>query len=324
MEVKSISMLTLLFLGNLQHSEGISGHFLEKFQNRQSMTESLGLISEDAETWQHRRDRQRRQMIVQEDVYRNHKNMGPPKDFWQFHYEPTFSCPAEERMGSAGDGGKWVCEPYQLTKKAESANQDEGCLVYSVGSSGRYDFEQSVFDSISEKCEIHTFDLANWTQYTDVAPPSFMNYHVRTVGPEPNTPIPAIVKQLGHVNRTIDLFKIDCEGCEWETYKTWLGSGVDIRQILVEVHGGVWPGGGAMSGHPPPEVHDFFRTLFQLGYVVFHKEPNISGCQGACVEYAFVKLDPSFSQLTGYYNTLSGMTEQEASWDVAHAQARLT
>ena len=42
------------------------------------------------------------------------------------------------------------------------------------------------------------------------------------------------VKELGHENRVIDILKIDCEGCEWFTYKDWLE--FDIRQILVETH----------------------------------------------------------------------------------------
>lgn len=296
MEAKSIFMFTVLFLGNVHHSQGV--HLSNGLGPALALSESENLIEESATSWQHRRDRQARQMAVQARMHRNQPVLSPPRDFWQIHYEPTFSCPAEERMGEPGDGGKWVCEPYKLTEKAGTG---AGCLVYSVGSSGRYDFEAAVHETISPACEIHTFDLAHWSAYTKREPPSYMNYHIKKVGPAPDTPIPSIVRELGHVNRTIDLFKIDCEGCEWDTYKTWLGSGVDIRQILVEVHGGVWPGGGSLSGHPTPEVHDFFRHLFQLGYVIFHKEPNIQGCSGSCVEFAFVKLAPSFSQLKGYY-----------------------
>mmetsp|Transcript_75631 Transcript_75631/g.210096 ORF Transcript_75631/g.210096 Transcript_75631/m.210096 type:complete len:107 (-) Transcript_75631:48-368(-) len=41
---------------------------------------------------------------------------------------------------------------------------------------------------------------------------------------------------LGHdASRTIDLLKIDCEGCELSTLRDW--THLDIRQILIEVHG---------------------------------------------------------------------------------------
>lgn len=69
-------------------------------------------------------------------------------------------------------------------------------------------------------------------------------------------------KRLGHVNRTIDVFKIDCEGCEWDSYKDWITA--DIRQIQVETH--MVKGAKTLA---------FFDELQRHNFVMFHKEPNI-------------------------------------------------
>ena len=142
-----------------------------------------------------------------------------------------------------------------------------------------------------------------------------------------------IVKELGHVGRQIDLFKvrravgraarvvadlgwlcrtrstdlpwptclhqIDCETCEWETYREWFGQGVDIKQILIELHQGT-----EFDENLPPNwdkgrgvpAHALLSHLEGLGYVVFHKEPNTFGCKGSCIEYALIKLDAAFRQ----------------------------
>ena len=59
--------------------------------------------------------------------------------WWQYYYEPTFSCPFEERIGAVGEGGKWICDPYKLRSGGPTAGDGNGpapCLVYSVGSHG--------------------------------------------------------------------------------------------------------------------------------------------------------------------------------------------
>ena len=90
------------------------------------------------------------------------------------------------------------------------------------------------------------------------------------------------IMQVGHTGRTIDIFKIDCEGCEYDTVRHWFGAGVDIRQVLVELH---WK-----SEEKAKDFHSFMESM---GYVIFHKEPNtLSG--GECIEYAYIKLSEHF------------------------------
>jgi hypothetical protein len=88
-----------------------------------------------------------------------------------------------------------------------------------------------------------------------------------------------IVKLLGHDNcRAIDIFKTNCEGCEWETLKN-NPSIPTMQQILVETH------------HNPLTAVPFFNGLTNNGYVMFHKEPNIQFGGGRCVECVLLKLD---------------------------------
>ena len=97
-----------------------------------------------------------------------------------------------------------------------------------------------------------------------------------------------IIQSLGHESRTIDIFKIDCEGCEWESYAGWF-EGPKIRQIQVELHG-------------ITKAHELMQHAYKNGYAIFHKEPNTLGCGGSCIEYAFLKLNKSCCQkLSGHF-----------------------
>jgi hypothetical protein len=37
--------------------------------------------------------------------------------------------------------------------------------------------------------------------------------------------------ELNHTGRTIDVFKIDCEGCEWNTYNIWFEAPVGLYKL---------------------------------------------------------------------------------------------
>ena len=96
------------------------------------------------------------------------------------------------------------------------------------------------------------------------------------------------VKLLGHEDLdVIDIFKIDCELCEWDTYMDWLADGIPLlHQIQVETHG--VPGEKALG---------FFDTFEAAGYLRYHKEANIllaEQCRkfGLCLEYGMVKVRP--------------------------------
>jgi len=257
------------------------------YQDRQlSRDESYNFFEDTSESWAARKKVHLTQMKLQQknkDVLKACTNP-MSNTFWDAHYEPSFSCAHQRRVGRWGDGGKWVCDPHTIAQKATSKDR---CLVYSIGSRGEYGFEQSVHNEISASCEIVTVDLQHWSKYTERTPPDYVKYHVHEIGPakKGKTDISALVKLLNHSNRVIELFKIDIEGSEWRTYKSWLGEGVFIRQIQVEVHG----------LHEGVRVaHDFFKFLFDSGYVIFHKEPNLECYK--CVEYSFIKLRPSFSE----------------------------
>ena len=204
-------------------------------------------------------------------------------------YEPEWICDLEKRVGideiSVGDGPKFVCGPELL-------QQEDSCLVYSIGSSYNFQFEEGM-KRFAPNCEYHTFDgTMNLT--TRPLPEGlrekgifFHNWNLGTAtnvnarGMSTKT-IKDIIDELHHAQKKISVFKIDCEGCEYSVLPQVIdlvaSSYVAIDQIQVEMH-----------GTDPAKIQALFQTFRKGNYMVFHKERNHWGCNGyLCVEYAFI------------------------------------
>ena len=270
------------------------------------------------------------------------------RKFYAQQGHPIFSCPHMTRVGGLGEGPKWVCHPRGLlllnqqqyydasTSTSNTATTSKNdCLVYSIGSAGDYKFELGLAQLLDNHCEIHVFDPGPFAHvayetthrifYHQWGLTSSYNHDSYTIanvqkgvdGTRLQT-LAETMRVLGHQGRRIDILKIDCEGCEFVTFRDW--TTMDVRQILVETHGlgeesaGVVHSRKGAAGRTnkymnnslhqksdnPPEDTTIVGLLTHLqdeGYALFSKEPNMF-VGGSCVEFGFVKLRADFWKRT--------------------------
>lgn len=189
-----------------------------------ALNQSLGFFDDiPEEEWKYRQ-----QIAIDRWDHRRGNFMSEAKKpfaLWYLNnYEPFFSCPLERRVLGVGEGPKWVCDPHRIAKAAKRRSQ--GCLVYSVGSHGKFNFESGIQELIPD-CEIHVFDPGNYAKQT----PARYNFHQwaltsswvkdwvpmlsnRTLhntmfmADERLKTFQQTVKALGHENRVIDILKV--------------------------------------------------------------------------------------------------------------------
>lgn len=209
-----------------------------------------------------------------------------------FNWDPYFQCPHLRKIGGLGSGSKWTCDVERIRKvverrrAADPSQQPHCCLIYSIGSHGNYQWEDGLHDVLGNICEIHIFDPGSF----DRPHMSHKNmvFHQWGLGSSYSTAwmqrregkgiylsFQEIRQRLGHENRTIDLFKIDCENCEWHSYKDWIDA--DLRQIMIETH--ELPVADkekrtALGILPAVVASEVFDTFKQNGFVLFSKEVN--------------------------------------------------
>ena len=180
------------------------------------------------------------------------------------------------------------------------------CLIYSIGCAGKYQWEEALAHALMKPsedrqtaCEIHVFDMSG--DYTKDGHADKLNIHFHKWGlkstyddsmtnqlrkdtQEMMYSLEEMMAKLGHTGHVLDIFKVDCEFCEWFSYKDWLEpTKTDIRQLLLETHnlpmsaekpqlnkGGHWfP---ATSKLTPSQ---FFDDIEAAGFAMYSKEPNI-------------------------------------------------
>jgi Methyltransferase domain len=88
-----------------------------------------------------------------------------------------------------------------------------------------------------------------------------------------------IMTALNHTGRTIDVFKMDCEGCEYDTlipqvFEPMRDGKLSIGQLQLEVH---LPEAGPQ---PLQKIIPLFNGADAAGLRIFHKERNHWGCDG--------------------------------------------
>lgn len=77
--------------------------------------ESMGFFSDiDSDRWHRYKVRCYRQRYLDASIAGQGGGPGEAATFYQIHFPPSFTCAGEERIGPAGDGGKWLCDPWRV------------------------------------------------------------------------------------------------------------------------------------------------------------------------------------------------------------------
>ncbi|CAI5478741.1 unnamed protein product [Closterium sp. Yama58-4] len=218
--------------------------------------------------------------------------LGNPVRMKELILVPTYTCPLNERIGKWGDGGKWACMMQSVIQKKDP-------VVYSIGSFGMYSFEKEMHEAL--RTMPYTFDPFLPPEKLKVMT-SLPFLHFIEIGLSGSASLPAyrskfpakkfatlpeLMGQFGH--SYVDVFKIDCEGCEVELIKD-LGKEYNSTDKRLAVHGGKLPFGQILI-----EFHNMdksvktlamFYTLENLGYRLFSIEYNHQ-C-AVCCEMSFI------------------------------------
>lgn len=195
------------------------------------------------------------------------------------HFIPQVSCPSMVRVGSMGDGGKWVCNPWRLPEK--------DCVVYSLGVNGDVSFEKDLHGVSGRKCKYVSVDPAQQpaSLFEPFGGTFFQGYMAgKTNATGKRITLAGLMEQFKHSR--VDILKMDIEGWEFETLNAFLNS-TEITerkspfcQILTELH--------EAMGYNLEAWIRLFENLEKRGFRLFSKEANLA-CT-VCYEFSFLHM----------------------------------
>lgn len=230
---------------------------------------------------------------------------------------PAYQCPHHvERIGTMGDGGKWVCGIERLAHQPS-------CVVYSFGINGESSFEADVL-SRAPGCHVYGYDFSvhsfgpEITQIRDLADRS--HFWPYALGPAdghshgedpPMWSLESLMRINGH--HFIDVLKIDIEGAEFESLGTFVDNLIakaggrpenvvlPIGQMQIEIHA---RGGSGHDTFAP--FKKWWEKLESVGFRPFWTEPNmvymnlVRGVRPDLVEVCFRSLCSELHSLTDF------------------------
>jgi len=213
-------------------------------------------------------------------------------------WSKDFTCPHEQTLGKSfffRRGGHTLCNPSGIknSSNARLGRGQNGCLVYSTYSKpADLKFEKD-FLNVVGACEFHIFSRNGLVPGTKLPADDFYLHRwdlersaekdLRKKSSDSKS-LQDTIQSLGHVGKTVDLFLLDCAGCELNTVSDWFVSdgvvGVEFLQIIAKVH----------SGRHAVMQH-FFSTILRQNYVTYYmgKKEHL-----AMRWYGFLKLAPDY------------------------------
>ncbi|ODM91931.1 Methyltransferase-like protein 24 [Orchesella cincta] len=204
---------------------------------------------------------------------------------------PSFDCPqGKKRVGSIGDGGKWVCgfEVFEQTKKTGAP-----CVVYSFGVQDDSSFEALFLQRTN--CHVFSYDMSVSQIGNPLRGHSNPKLKFASIGLGDKNNDTRKLKTLGTLmeengHTWLDVLKLDIEWMEIPVFEEFLKiyDVMPFGQLQVEVH--------LPEPFSFPKFYNMWERLEEKGLRPFSAETNLWPCLTLPLGYGTVqsRSDPRF------------------------------